>query len=124
MSNTDPKGLLLSIIELGGYPSFNALYRDAGYQVEVLVSSRKALGFLKRNTPAVVVGEFNFQTDFRDRLSNLDSILATVQGMPGVRAIVFYEKGFEPQLDLLRARFPGFQALPFPIDEGALRALL
>jgi hypothetical protein len=124
MSNTESRGLLLSIIELGGYPSYNTLYREAGYQVEMQMSGRKALSFLKKNRPAVVVAEFNYQTDFRDRLSNLDSILATVQAMPGTRVIVFYEKEFIDPLEQLRERFPGFQALSFPVDEEALRALL
>lgn len=124
MSDNTPGELLLSIIELGGYPSFNALYQQAGYRVETRMSGRKALNFLKKHRPAVVVAEFNYQTDFRDRLSHLDSILATVQAMPETRVIVFYDREASGPLEQLRKRFPGFQALAFPVDEEALRALL
>ena len=52
------KRLLLSIIELGGYPDFKPLYRQAGYEVESVASVRKALGLLKKLSPDVIVAEF------------------------------------------------------------------
>ena len=76
---------LLSIVEIGGYPNFSALYSDFGYEVTVVPSMRKAIGFLKKRRPAVIVAEFNFQSDFRDRTSSLESLLAVVQRMPRTR---------------------------------------
>ena len=112
---------LLSIIELGGYPDFTNVYRQAGFQVEKATSLRKALSVLKKCVPDVVVAEFNFQSDFRDRTSNLESLLAKLEGKhPDTRVIIFYEKKYMKQLDLLKSRYGLFEALPFPIEEGQL----
>ena len=73
---------LLSITELGGYPNFTPLYENAGYAVTSVVSVRKALGLIKQSCPDVMVAEFNFQSDFRDRTSSLESLLAVVQRKP------------------------------------------
>jgi hypothetical protein len=107
--------VLLSIVELGGYPNFAPLYERAGYQVVVERSVRKALARLKLAQPRVIVAEFNFQSDFRDRTSSLESLLAVVQRTPGTRVIVFYEREQEHQLAKLRARFPIHAALCYPI---------
>lgn len=116
--------LLLSIVELGGYPDFTPLYRELGYEVAQESRMRKAIAFLKRNTPAVIVAEFNFQSDFRDRTSTLESLLAVVQRLPQTRVIVFFEEEYRPQFEALRARLPVHHALAFPIDAAALRACL
>lgn len=118
------KKLLLSIIELGGYPNFTPLYEALGYEVEIATRMRKALGILKNRQPDVIVAEFNFQSDFRDRSSSLESLLAVVQRLPAIRVIVFYEQEFSPQFDKLRARLPVHHALMFPVEESALRDCL
>jgi len=115
---------LLSIIELGGYPDFKALYRQAGYEVESVASVRKALGLLRKIDPDMIVAEFNFQSDFRDRTSSLESLLAAVQRTPKTRVIVFYEKEHEHQLEKLTSRFPIHESLAFPIDTARLEASL
>jgi len=118
------KKRLLSIIELGGYPNFTPLYEEFGYEVVVATRMRKALGILKQCQPDVIVAEFNFQSDFRDRSSSLESLLAVVQRCPATRMIVFYEREFLPQFEKLRARLPVHHALQFPVEETALRACL
>ena len=70
------------------------------------------------------MAEFNFQSDFRDRSSSLESLLAVVQRLPAIRVIVFYEQEFSPQFDKLRARLPVHHALMFPVEESALRDCL
>ena len=124
MSAQVTQKLLLSIIELGGYPNFTPLYESLGYEVVVATRMRKALGFLKKCQPDVIVAEFNFQSDFRDRTSSLESLLAAVQRFPEVRVIVFYEQEFTMQFDKLRARLPVYQALTFPVDAAMLQACL
>jgi len=124
MTTLMPEKLLLSIIELGGYPNFTPLYKSLGYEVAVETRVRKALGFLKQHQPDVIVAEFNFQSDFRDRTSSLESLLAVVQRMPATRVIVFYEKEFTSQFEKLRSRLPVCDALTFPIEESALRTTL
>jgi DNA-binding NtrC family response regulator len=115
---------LLSIMELGGYPNFAPLYARAGYEVSTIVSMRKALAALKQSVPDVIVAEFNFQSDFRDRTSSLESLLAVVQRHPQTRVIVFYEKEQAHQLARLQAQHPIFAALSYPIAEAELEDCL
>ncbi len=119
----DTKRLLL-IVELGGYPDFSPLYRDLGYTVEVVTSGRKAIAALKQRPPAAVVAEFNYQHEFRDRTSWLESVLATLQSLPDSRVVVVYHPEEAQQLQALQVRFPGFAALPHPVDAAALEQLL
>ena len=103
---------LLSITELGGYPDFSDIYNACGYQVETVTSMRKALRTFKQNQYDVIVAEFNFQSDFRDRTSNLETLLAAMQQMKDVRL---------HQFEKLRARFSFHAELSFPIDKALLK---
>lgn len=118
------KRKLLSIIELGGYPDFKPIYRQAGYEVEMVASVRKALAALKKFSPDVIVAEFNFQSDFRDRTSSLESLLAVVQRSPKTKVIVFYEKDHAHQLSRLTNQYSLHETLAFPIDPGKLEHAL
>lgn len=120
----NPPKHLLSVIELGGYPNFSRLYESAGYSVHVEHSVRNAIRTTKKIKPAVVVAEFNFQSDFRDRTSSLESLLATVQSLDGCQVIVFYEQEYRQQLEKLMAQYELSATLPFPIDETELGSLL
>ena len=122
--STRSEKLLLSIVELGGYPNFAPLYKALGYTTVVENRMRKAIGFLKRRQPAVIVAEFNFQSDFRDRTSSLESLLAVVQRMPDTRVLVLYDREYQPQFEQLRSRLPVHAALAFPVTEEPLREAL
>ena len=119
-----PIGQLLSIIEMGGYPDFKNLYKNKGFQVDTASSMRKAIKKLKKNKPDVIVAEFNFQSDFRDRTSSLESLMATIQGHPETRVIVFYEQQQRAQLDRLLSVFEVYRFIPFPVDENLLARAL
>ena len=119
-----PKGTLLSIIEIGAYPNLTPLYEKAGYTVTIERSMRKALPQVRKLKPAVIVAEFNFQSDFRDRTSSLESLLAVVQTLPGTQVIVFYDAEQAHQFERLRTRFPIRAALPYPIQPEQLAAAL
>lgn len=121
---SSPTNILLSIIEIGAYPNFTPLYQQAGYEVVIERSVRKALSQVRRLKPAVVVAEFNFQSDFRDRTSSLESLLAVVQTLPGTRVIVFYDLDQSHQFERLRARFTIETVLAYPIDPQKLSAAL
>ncbi|MGB3917790.1 MAG: hypothetical protein WBL07_10150 [Thiothrix litoralis] len=118
-----PERLLLSVVELGGYPDFTPLYQRLGYNVARETSMRKVLQFLKKNTPAVIVAEFNFQSDFRDRTSSLESMMAVVQRFTDTRVVVFYDREYAHQLARLEERFP-LVTLAFPIAEADLERVL
>lgn len=111
---------LLSVIELGGYPSFTSLYESAGYIVHTENSVRNAIRTLKKLKPSVVVAEFNFQSDFRDRTSSLESLLSTMQWLDDCKLIVFYEQEYLSQLEKLETQYELSVKLPFPVDEQAL----
>jgi len=119
-----PSPQLLSIVEIGGYPDFTSLYKQKGFAVEQVSSMRKATKLLKKIQPAVVVAEFNFQSDFRDRTSSLETLMATVQCIPQCKVIVFYEKDQRPQLERLLAVFDIFSTIAFPIDESSISDVL
>jgi len=123
MSARDNKKLL-SIVELGGYPNFASLYQQAGYEVVSVISVRKAMSEIKRRPPAVIVAEFNFQSDFRDRTSSLESLLSVVQRLPETKVIIFYEKERINNLEKLLAVFSVYATLPYPIDAGKLEQVL
>ena len=115
---------LLAITELGGYPDFSELYEKCGFQVESINSMRKALRSLKQNKHDVIVAEFNFQSDFRDRTSSLETLMAVIQQMDDVKVIIFYEKEYWYQFEKLRARFSFHAELPYPIDKNQLKVAL
>lgn len=115
---------LLAITELGGYPDFSELYEKCGFQVESINSMRKALRSLKQNKHDVIVAEFNFQSDFRDRTSSLETLMAVIQQMDDVKVIIFYEKEYWHQFEKLRARFSFHAELPYPIDKSQLKVAL
>jgi DNA-binding NtrC family response regulator len=122
MASTKP--VLLSIIELGGYPDFSRLYRENGYEVVTTDSVRKAVKLIRQHKPAVIVAEFNFQSDFRDRTSSLETVFSSLQGVVDTNVIVFYEKEYLHQFERLRDQFRVFESLAFPIDQEMLdRAL-
>ena len=114
------KPVLLAIIERGGYPDYSPLYRENGYDVVITDSVRKAVKLIRKHKPAVIVAEFNFQSDFRDRTSSLETVFSSLQGVADASVIVFYEKEYRHQFERLLNRFSVFEAIEFPIDENRL----
>ena len=121
MATDKNKGILLAVTELGGYPDFTPLYEQAGFQVVPTTSIRKAVKLIRQHKPAVMVAEFNFQSDFRDRTSSLETLMSGTQGVNDCELIVFYEKEFEPQYQRFLNNHKVAASLPFPIDEARLR---
>lgn len=118
------KPVLLSIIEFGGYPDFTPLYEAAGYQVLRTESVRKAVKLIRQHKPTVMVAEFNFQSDFRDRTSSLETLLSSTQGVTDASMIVFYEEEFKPQYQRFLQSFEVAASLIFPVSEAKLRLAL
>lgn len=118
---TTHEKILLSIVELGGYPNFSADYEQLGFKVVTVNSMRKAIAAINRQAPHVVVAEFNFQSDFRDRTSNLESLLATLQGRcADARVVVLYERELASQYQRVQERFAIHASHTFPIDKACL----
>ena len=120
------KRKLLAIVELGGYPNFTRLYQSCGYDVTMEHSMRKAMNIVRKVVPDTIVAEFNYQSDFRDRTSSLESLLATVDRLTQtsdkkIQVLVFYEKEYQHQLAKLQTMFKKFSVLPYPVDENSLK---
>jgi len=114
--------ILLRVIELGGYPDFRPLYEQAGYEVLTETRMRKAMSTIKKKKPSVIVAEFNFQSDFRDRTSSLESMMSVVERLPDTKVIVFYEQEYAYQFDRLLAVCSFYRSFTFPIPEEELAA--
>ena len=93
---------LHAIVEQGGYPDFTALYKSLGYQVTTAPSMRKALGLLKQHKPDVITAEFIYNPMYSARISNLESLFATLQSRQlNPQLLVFIEKEQLHHMDML-----------------------
>lgn len=115
---------LLAVIEFIEHARFPPLYKELGFEVAVEWQVRKAVSLLKKMRPDVIVADFYFQSDFRDRLSNLESLLAAAQLLKDVTILVFYEAANEAALDKVRERMRIDAALATPVTEAAVRSVL
>ena len=118
------KPILLAIIEIGGYPDFTSVYESLGYEVIKTESVRKAVKLIRKHRPAVMVAEFNFQSDFRDRTSGLETLLSSTQGVTDASMIVFYEKEFTEHYQRFLQSYQVAASLTFPVEESRLRQAL
>jgi hypothetical protein len=85
---------------------------------------RKAMSTIKKTKPRVIVAEFNFQSDFRDRTSSLESMMSVVERLPDTRVIVFYEREYAHQFERLLAVHSFYRSFVFPVPEDELSAAL
>jgi hypothetical protein len=83
---------------------------------------RKTLGTIKTARPRVIVAEFNYQSDFRDRTSSLESMMSVVERLPDTRVVVFFEKEYSQQLERLLAVHSVYRTFAFPVPEDELYA--
>ena len=120
--STPPTLLMLNAFI--GTGSYKKLYQEIGYTVVAEWSERKVISLVRKNPPAVIVADFYHQSDFRDRLSNLESVLAAVQSAPNTRILVFYEPAHQAVLDTVRSRLRIDAALSLPVQEPLLRTTL
>lgn len=121
---TIPAKKLLALIEFFPHSRLPALYQALGFEVLVEWQVRKAISLVRKSKPDIIAADFYSQTDFRDRLSNLESLLATVQPMPDIRVLVFYEPKDEAILAKVRERLRIDAALPAPVGDEAIKAVL
>ena len=120
---TQPK-TLLAVIEFISHGKLPELYSQLGFQVTAEWRVRKAVSLVRKLKPDVIVADFYFQSDFRDRLSNLESLLAAAQPLKDTRILVFYEPHDEPMLIRVRERMRIDVVLPTPVSDEAITAVL
>lgn len=121
---TDQPKRLLALVEFMEHGRLPALYERLGYTVTTEWSVRKAVPLLRTLSPDVLVADFYFQADFRDRVSNLESLLAAAAPLPGLRILVLHKPEDAHALERVRQRGRVDAALPLPVDEERLAALL
>jgi AmiR/NasT family two-component response regulator len=115
--------LIFFIVDQGGYPvrRIEQELRQRGFDVEIEYSMRKSITRLKQLRPDVVVTEFNTTTHFRDRISNLEPLLASLQrSHPEARLVVFLDRDEQTMLERLHNRFTVHAALYYPLDMETL----
>jgi len=122
MSGTPKK--LLVVTEFIAHAKLPKLYQQLGFDVTNEWQVRKAISLLRKIKPDVVVADFYHQADFRDRLSNLESLLATAQPMTGTKILVLYEPENQAVLDKVRARMRVDKVLAMPVNESELQETL
>jgi len=120
---TQPKKLL-AVIEFFNHGKLPALYKELGFDVAVEGRVRKAVALVRKMKPDVIVADFYFQSDFRDRLSNLESLLATAQPFKDTRILVLYDPQDTHALIRVRERMRIDAVLPTPVSDEAIKAVL
>lgn len=120
---THPK-TLLAVIEFISHGKLPELYSQIGFDVTTEWRVRKAVSLVRKLKPDVIVADFYFQSDFRDRLSNLESLLAAAQPLKDTRILVFYEPQDEPMLIRVRERMRIDVVLPTPVSNESIKTVL
>jgi hypothetical protein len=116
---------LLFFVDEGGFNDFTPLFKQLGFTVDFEDSQRKAVKLAKKNQYYVLVAEFSYNPEFRDRVSNIESLLATLEGhSPNAKIVILYDEINQPQLDQLKARYKIDSTLAFPIEEVQLQSCI
>ena len=116
---------LLFFVDEGGFEDYTPMFVEQGFSVDFEDSQRKATQLAKKNTYQVLVGEFSHNPEFRDRVSNIESLLATLEGhSPQAKIVILYDEINQPQLNQLKARYHMDCTLSFPIDKELLKTCL
>ncbi len=103
---------LLFIIEYGVYPELIHALQADGWTVTVENIMRKAISHMKKEKPPIVIAEFFHEPMFRDRVSNLESMLAHLQrNLPEAKIIILYAEEEAEYLKLVTDRFDVDQTL-------------
>ena len=121
---TSPTKKLLAVVEFLEHAKLSARYQQLGYSVSTECQVRKAIAALRKSQPDVIVADFYSLPDFRDRVSNLESLLAAAQSMPQVKILVLYEPPNQMALDRVRSRLRIDAALSMPVQEAELMQVL
>jgi DNA-binding NarL/FixJ family response regulator len=120
----DTRPHLLAVIEFFAHTNLKSVYEQLGYNVISEFTVRKAIATVRKHKPDVVVADFYYEPDFRDRVSNLESLLASLQGGQNVKILVFYDAAHQHALDKVRQRFRIDAALTLPVSVDTLQAQL
>jgi DNA-binding NtrC family response regulator len=111
---------LLFFIDEGGFEDPSNLFTKLGYTVTIENNPRKVNKLAKKNTYDVLVAQFSYNPEFRDRVSNIESLLATLeQSNPSIKTIILFDDINAPQLEQFKKRYrlDYFLSIPFKHNE-------
>jgi hypothetical protein len=114
---------ILFVIELGGFPLRLDDLKAEGHEVEYVNNMRKAISLLKRFQPDILVAEFQYTSQFRDRDSNLDTILTqVVSHSTHTQVIALVEEEQKLHFERLQSRFDNIRkAVYFPLHDADIK---
>ncbi|KAA0443095.1 MAG: hypothetical protein FXV79_04740 [Candidatus Thioglobus sp.] len=116
---------LLFFVDEGGFDDFRELFQQLGFAVDFEDSQRKAVKLAKQNQYDALVAEFSYNPEFRDRVSNIESLLATLQKhSPTAKIVILYDSINQPQLEQLKARYKTDSTLALPVTKKQLQNCL
>lgn len=116
---------LLFFVDEGGFEDFTPVFLNLGFEVDFEDSQRKAVKLAKKNTYQVLVAEFSFNPEFRDRVSNIESLLATFEShSPNAKVIVLYDEIDQMQFNQLKQRYQIDHALSFPVEQSMIESCI
>lgn len=112
---------ILFINEYGFYPELIKALQSEPFDLTVEHLMRKAISFIKKKKPDIVVAEFHHDGQFRDRVSNLESMLAQVQGgKADIKTIVFYQPDRKEYVEKVQQVYSLDVVLEQPLDAKQL----
>jgi hypothetical protein len=114
---------ILFVIELGGFPLRLDDLKAEGHEVEYVNNMRKAISLLKKFQPDILVAEFQYTSQFRDRDSNLDTILTQVVSHSNhTQVIALVEEEQKSHFERLQSRFDNIrEAVYFPLQDADIK---
>lgn len=116
---------VLFINEYGFYPELIKALQAQGYDLTVEHLMRKGISFIKKKKPDVVVAEFHHDSQFRDRVSNLESMLAQIQGgQSETKTVVFYRSDHKEYVEKLLCVHKLDAVLELPLEADELIAAI
>ena len=112
---------LLFFVDEGGFEDYTPIFTQLGFAVDFERFRRRATQLAKKHQYQVLVAEFSYNPEFRDRVSNIESLLASLEGRsPKAKIVILYDALNQAQLDQLKARYRISCTLSFPINEAEL----
>lgn len=90
-------------------------------ELEIISVLRKALGYLKKQKPAIVVAEFVYAPTYGSQVSNFEALYASLQThSPATKLIALVDNSDLHHLDKLRGRLTIDRQLALPLNTEAL----
>ena len=116
---------LLFLTTFGGYPGFDAVFENQGYQATTANTLRKALGLIKQLTPEIIVAEFVYAPTYGSQLSNFESLFAASQSFsPHTNFIAITHKDDLHHLEKVKSDIKNCYALTLPVTATDLSTCL